>query len=137
MFDTDKAFFLLSAPANQSSSSSSSFLGVLEISGLACFVVLSVGAVLSSGVFATDAGWLLVKDSFLSSKGEEAAFEEPAGFFVLLASSSEYSGSSSVLRPSQSAELRWRADVGVVGFGFFSGVEALTSSVENLKRLKG
>lgn len=42
--------------------------------------------------------------------------------------------SSFVLRPSQSAELRCRVgvEVEVEGFGFFSVVEGLTSSVENL-----
>lgn len=49
-----------------------------------------------------------------------------------MASPSRKVGSSFVLRPNQSAELRCRAEVGVVGFGFFSGVGEVTSSVENL-----
>lgn len=49
---------------------------------------------------------------------------------------SSSSSSSSCERPSQSAAGRGKVgvSVGVMGLGFFSGEEALLSSVENLKR---
>ncbi len=134
-FDTDRVFFLLSAPANQSSSSSS-LLWLLETPGLVCLVILSVGAGVSAVTFAADVAWLPVREGLLSNEGDRGAFGDSVEVLVSLASLFRKVLSSLVLRPSQSAELRCRAEVGVVGFGFFSGVETLTSSVENLIRKK-
>lgn len=128
-FDTDRAFFLLSAPANQSSSSSSSLFWLFETSGLVCLGILSVGAGVSVAIFAADVTWLPVKEGLLSSEGDGRAFGDSVEALVSSGSPSRKVGSLFVLRPSQSAELRCRIEA---GFGFFSGVEELTSSVENL-----
>lgn len=95
-----------------------------------CLVILSVGAGVSAA--AADVAWLPLREGLLSDKGEEGDFGDSAGVLVSLASPSRKVWSSFVLRPSQSAELWCREEVGVVGLGFFSGVEELRSSVENL-----
>ncbi len=87
---------------------------------------------LSAVIFAADVTLLPVREGLLSSEGVDGAFGESVKVLVSLASPSRKLWLSSVLRPSQSAELRCRMEVDVVGFGFFSGVEELTSSVENL-----
>lgn len=72
------------------------------------------------------------KEGLLSSKGEEGVAGDSAGVLDRLASPSRKFKSSLGLRPSQSAELRCRDNAGLTGLGFFSGLEELTSSVENL-----
>lgn len=85
-FDTDRACFLLSAPANQLSDSSS-LLWLLETSGLVCVEILSVG--LSTATFGADVAWVLVREDLLSSEGEDGAFGESAEALVSLASPSK------------------------------------------------
>lgn len=133
------AFFLLSTPANQSSLSSALFW-LLGTSGMAGLVRLPDGAEVSAVVFAAGVAWLPVREGFLSSTGEEGVFGDSVEGLGCLASSSRKA--RFVLRPNQSAEFRGRVEVGVVcvagviGFDFFSGIEALTSSVENLFKRK-
>lgn len=95
-------------------------------------MILSSGAGVSTP--AVDVVWLLVREGPFTSKGEEGDGADSAGVLVSLVSPSRKAISSFVLRPSQSAELRCREELGVVGLGFFSRVEVLRSSVENLMR---
>lgn len=95
-----------------------------------CLVILSAGAGPSAP--AVDVLWLLVREGPFTSKGEEGDCADSAGALGSLVSPSGKVISSFVLRPSQSAELRCREELGVVGLGFLSRVEVLRSSVENL-----
>lgn len=128
---TDRAFFLLSAPANQSSPPSS-LPWLLETT---CLGMVSGGAWLSAAGAAKV--WLPFREGLLSSKGEEGVVGDSAGVLDCLASPSRKFKSSLALRPSQSAELRCRDKAGVTGLGFLSGLEELRSSVENLMILGG
>lgn len=91
-------------------------------------MILSAGAGVSAP--AVD----VVREGPFTSKGEGGDCADSAGLLVPLVSPSRKVISSFVLRPSQSAELRCREELGVVGLGFFSRVEVLRSSVENLMR---
>lgn len=111
----DWAFFRLSTPANQSSSSSS-FSWCLSL------------APLSSVAAEASAATVDVEGS-LSIRGGEVDLGLSTGDLASLRSPPRKAGSSSALRPSQSAELRCLEEAGL---GFFSGDE-LRSSVENLQ----